>query len=242
MTSEQVDLERRYLEFLDWPDVCAELALRAHSSRGVSACQTLPLCDSAEEAREHMAEVTEAVEILRMGESLPVLNFPEIEVNLRSVSQGIPLGPEELREVADFCEVVANARRFFGRIQPDGVLQTPRLSSMAATLGYHEDLVHLARETFDATGELRDSASPELARLRYEDQVFVSEFVRSHGSIKDMEKAFGISYPTVKNRLKRIIDQLQLVEVDTAPARDDTFDLLERGEITADEAAERLRR
>ena len=54
---------------------------------------------------------------------------------------------------------------------------------------------------------------PPLARLRYEDQVFVSEFVRSHGSIKDMEKAFGISYPTVKNRLNRIIDQLQLVEV-----------------------------
>jgi hypothetical protein len=83
---------------------------------------------------------------------------------------------------------------------------------------------------------------PPLARLRYEDQVFVSEFVRNHGSIKDMEKAFGVSYPTVKNRLNRIIDQLQLVEVDTAPARDDTLDLLERGEITADEAAERLRR
>jgi hypothetical protein len=85
---------------------------------------------------------------------------------------------------------------------------------------------------------------PPLARLRYEDQVFVSEFVRSHGSIKDMEKAFGISYPTVKNRLNRIIDQLQLVEVGAspAPARDDTLDLLERGEISADEAAERLRR
>ena len=62
---------------------------------------------------------------------------------------------------------------------------------------------------------------PPLARLRYEDQVFVSEFVRSHGSIKDMEKAFGISYPTVKNRLNRIIDQLQLVEVESAcPAQD----------------------
>ena len=55
---------------------------------------------------------------------------------------------------------------------------------------------------------------PPLARLRYEDQVFVSEFVRSHGSIKDMEKAFGISYPTVKNRLNRILDQLQLVEIE----------------------------
>ena len=166
------ELSQRYLEFLDWPEVCAELAQRAHSSRGVSACQTLPLCASADEARERMAEVSEAVAILRTGESLPALNFPEIEIHLRAVSQGIPLGPEELRLVADFCEVVANARRFFGRMQPDGVLQTPLLSRLAATLGYHEDLVRLARETFDATGELRSSASPELARLRYErDQV-----------------------------------------------------------------------
>jgi hypothetical protein len=87
---------------------------------------------------------------------------------------------------------------------------------------------------------------PPLARLRYEDQVFVSEFVRSHGSIKDMEKAFGISYPTVKNRLNRILEQLQLVEIGTtppaAPPGDDVLGMLERGEITADEAAERLRR
>ncbi len=89
---------------------------------------------------------------------------------------------------------------------------------------------------------------PPLARLRYEDQVFISEFVRNHGSIKDMEKAFGVSYPTVKNRLNRIIEQLQLVEIAVAPApvpqatQDDTLDLLERGEISAVEAATRLRR
>jgi hypothetical protein len=83
---------------------------------------------------------------------------------------------------------------------------------------------------------------PPLARLRYEDQVFVSQFVRSHGSIKDMEKAFGISYPTVKNRLNRIIERLPLVEPVASPAGEDTLGLLERGEISADEAAERLRR
>jgi DNA mismatch repair protein MutS2 len=166
------DLSRRYLEFLDWPEVCAELALRAQSSRGVTACQTLTLFDTPDEARGRMAEVSEAVAILRTGENLPALNFPEIEIHLRSVAQGIPLGPEELRLVADFCEVVANARRFFGRIQPEGSLQTPLLSRMAARLGYHEDLVRLARNTFDASGELRSSASPELGRLRYErDQV-----------------------------------------------------------------------
>jgi hypothetical protein len=83
---------------------------------------------------------------------------------------------------------------------------------------------------------------PPLARLRYEDQVFVSEFVRNHGSIKDMERAFGISYPTVKNRLNRIAEQLQLVTIQVpAPAGDDVLGRLERGEITAAEAEKLLR-
>lgn len=102
--------------------------------------------------------------------------------------------------------------------------------------------VRLAASGVEVSG---DFELPPLARLRYEDQVFVSEFVRSHGSIKDMEKAFGISYPTVKNRLNRIASQLQLIEVAVAPApapAEDVLSLLERGEITADEAAERMRR
>lgn len=83
---------------------------------------------------------------------------------------------------------------------------------------------------------------PPLAGLRYEDQVFVSEFVRSHGSIKHMEKAFGVSYPTVKNRLNRITQQLRLVEVEQITEHDEVFDLLERGEISVQEAAQRLER
>jgi len=86
---------------------------------------------------------------------------------------------------------------------------------------------------------------PVMAGLRYEDQVFVGEFVRCHGSIKHMEKAFGVSYPTIKNRLNRIASQLQLVQIDTEPVAgpsEEVLDMLERGEITADEAAARLRR
>jgi hypothetical protein len=39
---------------------------------------------------------------------------------------------------------------------------------------------------------------PPLAKLEAEDQVFVAAFVRCHGSIKQMEKYFGVSYPTSK--------------------------------------------
>ena len=45
-------------------------------------------------------------------------------------------------------------------------------------------------------------ALPELARLSLEDQVFITAFLRSHGSIKEMEQVFGVSYPTIKARLE----------------------------------------
>src|SRR5215469_8542316 len=53
---------------------------------------------------------------------------------------------------------------------------------------------------------------PQLAKLSPEDQVFVTAFVRSHGSIKEMERVFGVSYPTIKARLTRIADSLDFVE------------------------------
>ena len=81
---------------------------------------------------------------------------------------------------------------------------------------------------------------PPLARLSAEDQVFIMVFVRSHGSIKEMERVFGISYPTVKNRLHRITAQLELVETDPLPTQTEVLALLQRGEITATEAIERL--
>ena len=55
---------------------------------------------------------------------------------------------------------------------------------------------------------------PPLARLSAEDQTFVAAFVRCHGSIKQMEKFFGVSYPTIKNRLNRIGALLPFAEIE----------------------------
>jgi len=81
---------------------------------------------------------------------------------------------------------------------------------------------------------------PPLARLSAEDQVFIMAFVRCHGSIKEMERVFGISYPTVKNRLSRLAEQLELVQIYELPPQEEILTQLERGEITASEAIERL--
>ena len=81
---------------------------------------------------------------------------------------------------------------------------------------------------------------PQLAQLNVEDQVFVTAFVRCHGSIKEMERIFGVSYPTVKSRLNRITQMLEFVETDPAPSSAEIIDRLRRGEITAQQALSEL--
>jgi len=89
-----------------------------------------------------------------------------------------------------------------------------------------------------------------LAQLTPDDQVFVAAFVRCHGSIKQMEKFFGVSYPTIKNRLNRIGSQLPFAEIDPEPdtterprvtSTADLLSQLERGTVSVDEVLRQLR-
>jgi hypothetical protein len=77
---------------------------------------------------------------------------------------------------------------------------------------------------------------PQLARLPGEDQIFITAFVRSHGSIKEMERVFGVSYPTIKARLTRIADSLEFVETNPNPSKSEILERLRQGEITAEDA------
>ncbi|MGB8890203.1 MAG: DUF2089 domain-containing protein [Candidatus Korobacteraceae bacterium] len=80
---------------------------------------------------------------------------------------------------------------------------------------------------------------PTLAQLSLEDQAFVMAFVRHHGSIKKMESLFGISYPTVKNRLNAIAAALDK-SMEAPSPRAYVLEQLSRGQITVEEALEKL--
>jgi hypothetical protein len=91
---------------------------------------------------------------------------------------------------------------------------------------------------------------PTLATLNAEDQVFVTAFVRSHGSIKRMEQLFGVSYPTIKNRLNRIGNRFDFVDITpepdggpepSGPRPVDVLERLESGELDVERAVQLLR-
>jgi hypothetical protein len=53
---------------------------------------------------------------------------------------------------------------------------------------------------------------PLLSRLSIDDQSFIIEFIKASGSLKEMAKLLGLSYPTVRNRLDEIIERIKPAE------------------------------
>ena len=120
-----------------------------------------------------------------------------------------------------------------------------RLTRLAAGARLQVERVRLLDS--DSAGVAIEGAFelPALAQLTAEDQIFIAAFVRCHGSIKQMEKFFGVSYPTIKNRLNRIGERLPFADVapplTPSTSSSELLTELERGDITAREAIARLR-
>jgi hypothetical protein len=86
----------------------------------------------------------------------------------------------------------------------------------------------------------------ELSKFSYltTDQLnFAEVFIKCKGNIKDVEKGLGISYPTVRGKIEDLI-----VSLGYAPVREkednsaEVIDKLEKGEITAEQAINLLKK
>lgn len=57
------------------------------------------------------------------------------------------------------------------------------------------------------------NAVPEwLLGLEDEDVVFIKKFLQSSGSLKEMARQYGVTYPTVRLRLDRLIQKIKIGE------------------------------
>ncbi len=57
-----------------------------------------------------------------------------------------------------------------------------------------------------------DALPSWMAGLEEEDAAFIKKFVLASGSLKEMAGLYGVSYPTVRLRLDRLIQKIQLTE------------------------------
>ena len=66
-------------------------------------------------------------------------------------------------------------------------------------------------------------------------------FLRSRGNIKEVQERMGISYPTVKNRLDKLLTALDLLEEAVSLSRGEIIDSLKKGKISVAEAVDLLK-
>jgi len=71
-------------------------------------------------------------------------------------------------------------------------------------------------------------------------QALMIAFVRSFGSIKKIQEILGVSYPTARMRIAGIIERLDGLMEAPETNENEVLDLLQRGDISFDEAIERL--
>ena len=81
---------------------------------------------------------------------------------------------------------------------------------------------------------------PPLANLNLEEQVFIASFIHTNGSIREMEKLYGVSYPTIKAKLARLSEKLSFLKVEKVSEKKSTLEKLKHGDISVKDALKNL--
>jgi hypothetical protein len=86
-----------------------------------------------------------------------------------------------------------------------------RLPNLCPSCGHTLTVRRFGCESCETTVEGVFSL-PTLARLSAEDQALVVSLIKASGSLKELAKEYGVSYPTIRNRLDELIRQVEIME------------------------------
>jgi hypothetical protein len=91
-----------------------------------------------------------------------------------------------------------------------------RLPNLCPSCGHTLTVRRFGCAACDTTVE-GEFGLPLLARLSSDDQALVVALIKASGSLKDLARLYGVSYPTIRNRLDALIDQVERLESDATP-------------------------
>lgn len=119
-----------------------------------------------------------------------------------------------------------------------------KVPSSCSVCGGELEAVRLQCRSCGTALEGHFDVSP-FARLTPEQHQFLVLFLKSRGIVKEVERALGLSYPTVRSRLDALLAALGLGEEPQAPTtprrRVDVLNDLETGKITVADALTQLK-
>jgi hypothetical protein len=104
---------------------------------------------------------------------------------------------------------------------------------------YCQQLMEVTRMTCRGCDCAIEATFPatRLARLPTEHQRFIEIFLLAGGNLKEIAQQVGVSYPTVRSRLDKVIDSLRAEISSTRKVAGTPLDAMESVGDSADEAA-----
>ncbi|MFY7997705.1 MAG: endonuclease MutS2 [Candidatus Kapaibacteriota bacterium] len=159
------DLAERSLEELEFPKVLERLADMAWSDEGREILLDLRPNPNLPELRAELERVNELVRLVNIGDQLPLEGFADIRPALhKSRIAGAFLNPSELLAVRDVMRSSRLTRSFFNTRRE----AFPAMAEFCTPLHENRLLEKHIADAIDDTGNVKDTASLDLARIRRE--------------------------------------------------------------------------
>ncbi|MDH7479287.1 MAG: endonuclease MutS2 [Syntrophomonadaceae bacterium] len=162
---------QKTLDKLEFNKVIARLKDCCASALGVEKALALTPGSRLTEVTEALSKTTEARDFLRREPSLPLGGIFDIRGHLWKAEKGGVLEPAELNQVASTLRASRRLKKLLtgeppnpGRTARTGI--GPFLAALAGQLGSFPQLEESVAAAIDEEGEIKDTASPELRRLR----------------------------------------------------------------------------
>ncbi len=150
---------------LEYPKILEKVAREAAFSASKELVMELQPTPNLEEAQRRLAYTTEAYRLLEQRADAGVQGARDIRVLLtRAAREGI-LSPDELIDVLDTTRSAMHVARLLEKLNPE---EFPLLHRLGADMPQRPHIARRIEETVSEEGEVLDTASPLLRKLRFD--------------------------------------------------------------------------
>jgi DNA mismatch repair protein MutS2 len=157
-------VKAKHLSTLEFPKVLAHLATYASFSAGEEKARTLAPATDPREIRWRLETTSEARALLDVKTDTSLGGAHDMRPVVRAAQRGAVLAPPELLDMRDTLVAARNLHRTLSRLKS----QFPHLAQIAVLIRLCPEIISEINRCLDERGEVRDNASPELARIRRE--------------------------------------------------------------------------
>src|SRR5947209_11530470 len=190
------------LQTLEFPKILAQLEEHAGFSGGKGAPFPLKPAATTAEAQARLNQTREARRLPESRPSTHVGGAHDVRGAVRRAEVGSVLTPAELLDIGSTLGAAAR----FRSAALKGDLEIPWLRSRAERMAENRDLIQALEQTFSERGEILDSASPALRRIRNDMRSAQGRLMdRLNSMVSSSENRTALQEPIVTMRNGRYV-------------------------------------